>query len=327
MGHPANDQNSRHQSSAKSKKCSVSKGALPLKRGLHEVTVGGVCEAANLAPTTVAEVGPLVKSKNPAPDSHTQSNQDEHQYKSVGNGAVSPCVEQLPWGMVDPGWTGPQRKLVLSMLSRVGYAFQLHEKDHSFVKGHEVSIDTGNARPVVMPQYRQEQTKLIPGRVLVQDFLDMTILEPSSSAWRSPLLFVTKPDGSIRMTIDLRGVNSVTKKDQFPLPRIDDMLERMKGAKFMTKLDLKNAFFQILLKAEDREKTAFAFDGALYQFRALPQGLVHSPANLCRIMHSILAPYQAFSLPYMDDVAVVGSTFEELISNCEVVFAALERLG
>ena len=106
-----------------------------------------------------------------------------------------------------------------------------------------------------------------------------------------------KPDGSYRMTTDLRGLNKVTKKDQFPLPRIDDMLERLRGVKYMAKLDLKNAFFQILLRPEDREKTVFVFDNALYQYRVLPQGLVHSPANLCRIMDEILRPYAAFAYP------------------------------
>ena len=121
------------------------------------------------------------------------------------------------------------------------------------------------------------------------------------------------------MTTDLRGLNKVTKKDPFPLPRIDDMLERLRGVQYMAnlKLDLKNAFFQILLRPEDREKTALVFDNALYQYRVLPQGLVHYPANLCRIIDEILRPYAAFAYPYMDDVASVGQSFEDLIRNCE----------
>ena len=195
------------------------------------------------------------------------------------------------------------------MLRGVKHAFQQHELDHGFVKGHEVGIDTGDAKPVVMPSYRIEQAKLEAGRKLVKEFLIMKIIEPSRSAWRSPLLLVRKPDGTYRMTTDLRGLNSVTKQDQFPLPRIDEMLERLKGVQCMAKLDLKNAFFQILLKPEDKEKTAFVFDNALYQYRVLPQGLVHSPANLCRVMHEILESCKDFAYPYMDDVAIVGPDF------------------
>ena len=233
----------------------------------------------------------------------------------------------LPWGMTDPGWTPEQRALVVTMLSKVKPAFQSHELDHGFVKGYEVGIDTGDAPPVVLPAYRMVQAKLAAGRKLVKEFLIMRIIEPSKSAWRSPLLLIVKPDGSYRMTTDLRGLNSVTRKDQFPLPRIDDMLEKLKGAVYMAKLDLRNAFFQIMLKREDREKTAFTFDGALYQYRALPQGLVHSPANLCRIMHALLNEYSAFALPYMDDVAIIGSTFEEVVENCGKVFHALGSAG
>ena len=235
--------------------------------------------------------------------------------------------QELPWGMKEGKWTTEQRAQIVKMLSKVKFAFQKHELDHGFVKNYEVGIDTGNADPIVMPQYRMEHTKLEAGRKLVREFLIMRIIEPSKSSWRSPLLLVLKPDGSYRMTTDLRGLNKVTKKDQFPLPRIDDMLERLRGVKYMAKLDLKNAFFQILLKPDDREKTAFVFDNALYQYRALPQGLVHSPANLCRIMYEILRPFAAFAYPYMDDVAIVAQTFEELVLYCELVFKALGKAG
>ena len=255
--------------------------------------------------------------------------------KSLGHGVAPPQLkglpkvprQEIPWGMEEGKWTAEQRRMVVRMLSKVRFAFQKHEFDHGFVKNYEVGIDTGSSDPVVMPQYRMEQTKLAAGRKLIREFLIMRIIEPSRSSWRSPLLLVMKPDGSYRMTTDLRGLNKVTKKDQFPLPRIDDMLERLRGVQYMAKLDLKNAFFQILLKPEDREKTAFVFDNALYQFRVLPQGLVHSPANLCRIMYEILRPFAAFAYPYMDDVAIVGQTFEELVHNCEQVFRALGKAG
>ena len=113
------------------------------------------------------------------------------------------------------------------MLSRIHYAFQRNQFDHSFVHGYEVAIETGNAKPAVLPSYRMDQSKLAAGRGLIKEFLIMKIIEPSRSAWRSPLLLIRKPDGSYRMTTDLRGLNLVTKKDQFPLPRIDDTLESM----------------------------------------------------------------------------------------------------
>ena len=231
----------------------------------------------------------------------------------------------LPWGMVDPGWTKEERKMVVDMLSKVPYAFQKHELDHSFVKGHHVGIDTGDAEPIVMPSYRMDQIKLGAGSKLIKQFLIMKIIEPSKSAWRSPLLLIRKPDGTFRMTTDLRGLNSVTKKDQFPLPRIDEMLDSMKGAQYMAKLDLRNAFFQILLKPEDKEKTAFVFDKALYHYRVLPQGLVHSPANLCRIMHELLHEYDKFCFPYMDDVAIIAKDFKTLIQRCGKVFETLGK--
>ncbi|EFX62685.1 hypothetical protein DAPPUDRAFT_336597 [Daphnia pulex] len=97
------------------------------------------------------------------------------------SGLGSNSGPKLPWGMVECDWSDSQRALIHPMLHRVSYAFQQHEKDHGFVKNFEVPIDTGDARPVVMPQYRMEQVKLNAGRALVKDFFDMGIIEPSKS--------------------------------------------------------------------------------------------------------------------------------------------------
>ena len=134
-----------------------------------------------------------------------------------------PCLQReggLPWGMVDPGWSKEEKVMVTRMLDRVRYAFQKHELDHSFVIGKEVGIETGDATPVVLPNYRMDQIKLSAGRKLIKQFLIMKIIEPSHSSWRSPLLLIRKPDGTFRMTTDLRGLNPVTKKG--PVPSTSD---------------------------------------------------------------------------------------------------------
>ena len=114
--------------------------------------------------------------------------------------------------------------------------------------------------------------------------LDKGIVEPSNSPWASPIVLVSKKDGTTRFCVDYRMLNDVTVKDGYPLPRVDECLDALAGAKWFNCMDLNSGFWQIMVEPEDQMKTAFTTSHGLYQFKVMPFGLVNSPGTFQRLM-------------------------------------------
>jgi hypothetical protein len=122
-------------------------------------------------------------------------------------------------------------------------------------------IDTGNHLPVKQKYYPIPYHHRDYVRKEIDDMMRMGIIERSNSAWNSPILLVPKANGELRMCLDSRKLNSLTKVDTYPMPRVQETLDSLKNAKYMSSLDLKSAFFQIMLAMELREKTCFSLPG------------------------------------------------------------------
>src|SRR5215208_2719959 len=104
------------------------------------------------------------------------------------------------------------------------------------------------------------------------------IIRKSMSPWSSPVVLVEKKDGTLRFCVDYRKVNKITKRDSHPLPRIDDLLEQYRGAKYFTTADLLSGFWQVEMLEEDKEITAFITNSGLFEFNIMPFGLKNAPA-------------------------------------------------
>ena len=143
----------------------------------------------------------------------------------------------------------------------------------------DVSIPlVDGARPVARPMFRYSPLERQEMERQIRDLLSKGLIEPSSSPFASPILFVRKKDGSLRMCIDYRGLNKLTVKNKFPLPRIDDLLDHLQGAAVFSNLDLMSGYHQLRIDPGDVPKTAFRSPMGLYQYKVLPFGLANAPA-------------------------------------------------
>ena len=173
---------------------------------------------------------------------------------------------------------------------------------------------------------RQEQEQL-------KEMLEQEIVRPSCSPWASPVIMVKKKGGSLRFCIDFRKLNDVTVKDAHSLPRIDDTLEALKGAKIVSTLDLKSEYWQVPIREEHKSKTTFrTSSGRLFEFNRLPFGLCNAPATFSRLMDNVLSGLSwEVCLYYLDDVIVFSKDWEEHLQWLRMVLSRLReanlRLG
>ena len=145
------------------------------------------------------------------------------------------------------------------------------------------------------------------------------------SPWSSPILLVKKPSSEYRLCFDGRKLNSVTRKDSYPLPRVDYIHSKLGNAKFLSSIDLRSAFWQIPLSAASRKKTAFSVPGrGLFEFVRMPFGLCNAPQTLQRLMDEVFGPeLDPHVFVYLDDLIIVTPTFEEHII---ILYKVLDRL-
>ena len=181
--------------------------------------------------------------------------------------------------------------------------------------------------PIRLPFRRQNPVVRDIEQQQVKEMLRDEVIRPSTSPWASPVVMVKKKDGSMRFCVDFRKMNDATIKDAHPLPRIDDTLESLHGSQYFTTLDLKSGYWQVPIKEEDKEKTAFrTSNGQLYEFNQLPFGLCNAPATFSRLMDRTLAGLAwNICLYYLDDIIVFSATWAEHLERLRAVFERLRR--
>ena len=221
--------------------------------------------------------------------------------------------------------TDEERLRLRGELSTRGPILARHKKDYGRTKKAQHGVElTGQPRK---QRPRRQALALQPiEEQEIQDMLDQDIIEPSSSPIASPVVLVKKSDGSYRFCVDYRDLNLHTKKDAYPLPRIEDCLDSLAGARWFCTLDLCSGYWQVELKEEDRYKTAFCTRSGLYQFKVMSFGLCNAPATFERLMETVLRGLQwRECLVYLDDIIIFGRTFDETLARLSNVFDRIQE--
>ncbi|XP_063215566.1 retrovirus-related Pol polyprotein from transposon 412 isoform X1 [Bacillus rossius redtenbacheri] len=238
---------------------------------------------------------------------------------------LNPNLEQLLERSQD-NLTSEEMEEVTSFLLRNQDVFSLGDTDLGRTSIVYHRINTGDTEPIRQAPRRLPLAKQEEAEKMIASMMEGGVIEPSASPWASPVVLVAKKDGQLRFCVDYRKLNDVTKKDSYPLPRIDDTLDTLSGTRWFSTLDLKSGYWQVELHPEDKEKTAFSTGSGLFQFTVLPFGLCNAPATFERLMELVLHSLTwKTCLVYLDDIIVVGNTVKEHLKNLQDVFDRLRH--
>ncbi|CAF1497807.1 unnamed protein product [Adineta ricciae] len=187
-------------------------------------------------------------------------------------------------------------------------------------------IITGDHPPVsARPYYRTIEQRKELQKEIDKMLLD-NLVRPSTSPWSSPVILKKKPDGTFRFLVDFRRLNAITKKDAYPQPSAEELIYRLSGHSYFTKLDLKSGYFQIPIAPADREKTAFVTPDGHYEFNVLAQGLTNAPASFQRVMNNLLVTGRwDYVVVYLDDIVIFSHSLEEHTQHVDEILSILDN--
>ena len=193
--------------------------------------------------------------------------------------------------------------------------------------GVEHRINTGDHQPTQSPPHRLASYWKEQLRTEISELMEAGILKMSHSPWSSPMVPVRKPDGSVRLCIDYRKLNSVTCPDPYAIPLIEDMLDQLGDAPYLTKIDLNKGFYQIQMAVDDVDKTAFCSPWGKFAFTRMPFGLRNAPATFQRHMTQVLSGLEEFTGVYFDDVIIFSQTWEDHLAHLRETLGRLRKNG
>lgn len=180
---------------------------------------------------------------------------------------------------------------------------------------------TVTQRAYRLPHHQKNAMKL-----LVSQLWQSKMIQPSMSPYSSPVILVKKKDGTWRLCVDYRQLNSNTIKNKYPIPIIEDLLDELFGAKIFSKIDLRSGYHQIRMKAEDVSKTAFTTHMGHYEYVVMPFGLTNAPASFQALMNFILAEFlRNFVLVFFDDILIYNTSMADHIKHLTTVFEVLRE--
>jgi hypothetical protein len=178
--------------------------------------------------------------------------------------------------------------------------------------------------PISKRAYRVSRPELVELKKQIDELSDKGYIRPSTSPWAAPVLFMEKKDGKKRMCIHYRSLNKVTIKNKYPLPRIEDLFDQLRGASVFSKIDLRSGYHQLRIRPSDIPKTAFITKYGLYEFTVMSFGLTNVPAYFMYLMNSVFMDYLDKSVVvFIDDILIYSKNEQEHEKHLRKVFQRL----
>lgn len=194
------------------------------------------------------------------------------------------------------------------------------------VKDFKMEIELESNKPIYSRPYRLSERDRTSLRNIIDELLINNIIRESKSPFASPVLLIEKKGGEKRLCVDYRSLNKISIKEKYPMPRIEDLLDRLKGCKYFSSLDMKSGYYQLLVSENSIDKTAFITEDGHYEFLRMPFGLTNGPSVFQRMMNQILGNLRFKNvIVYLDDVLIVSETVEENINTLELVLKIFKQ--
>ncbi|CAF2263104.1 unnamed protein product [Rotaria magnacalcarata] len=216
----------------------------------------------------------------------------------------------------------PQQQQLLDLLRSFPHVFT-HKPGRTTLMKHQITLQP-NSRPRNQAPCRYSPARRLIIEDNIKEMLQEGVIVPSKSPCASPVVLAPKKDGSMRFCIDYRKLNDVTVRDAYPIPRIDDTLDALQHAHFVSTLDLRSGYWQVAMEPSSRALTAFVTHKGLFECTVMPFGLTKAPATFQRLMDIVLSGLKwQCCLVYLDDIIVFSTTFDQHLHNLRQVFSAL----
>lgn len=202
---------------------------------------------------------------------------------------------------------------------------KLPHRNPTLTYNHEIELKPG-AKPPRLPPYRMTPLLEKECKAIIKEFLEKDFIQESKSRVSSPVLLVKKKDGSYRLVVDYRQLNSMTIKDPFPLPRIDDLMAKIGDCSVFSSLDLHSGYHQIPMDPDSAPLTAFSTPFGHWEFRTMSMGLCNAPATFSRYMQQLLGDLD-HTFVYLDDILVASKDRESHVKHLHAVLKRLKDAG
>ena len=190
---------------------------------------------------------------------------------------------------------------------------------------HKIELVAG-ATPQSRPTFRLSASELAELKSQLEGLVKAGFVQPSKSPYGAPVLFVKKKDGTQRMCVDYRALNNITIKNSYPLPRVDELFDRLEGARYFSKIDLRSGYHQIRIDPDDVPKTAFRTRYGHFEFLVLPFGLTNAPGTFMHLMHQVFREFlDDFVLVFLDDILIYSKTLEDHEAHVRRVLEVLRK--
>jgi hypothetical protein len=195
------------------------------------------------------------------------------------------------------------------------------ERDIEFI----IDLLPGTA-PIAKRPYRMSVGELEELKKQLKELLDKQFIHPSSSPWGAPMIFVEKKDSTQRMCVDYRALNEVTIKNKYPLPRIEDLFDQLKGARVFSKIDLRSGYHQLRIRPSNIDKTSFTTRYGFYEYTVVSFGLTNALAYFTYLMNKVFIKYlDKFMVLFIDDILVYSRNEEEHEEHLRLVLQKLRE--